>query len=572
MTLIKLFLVVLFVTLSLATNSEINFSNLDEEIIIGKERLQAYTNDLEEEGTMVLKLILESGKEYNLSSMLCRVGKGQFNWVPPNSIPDNSVGVFEYVISVDGDEFTGTSEKMRFVLTPSSSSDTSSPSTDSSSTSSADTSSSDTSSSDTSSSDTSSSNTTTRTTTTRTTTKTTERRTTTTAPKSSSTETIDNTLDNTIDTNSQNGNDAAIGMPEQQFNSTPQQPVGQTNDSTTQNNSIQGVDSSSNPENKNYLIYIGGGSGIVVVALTGLFVAYRVKSRRSLSEYEFDSRPYNNTSMEMPALLNGNLTSVNVIGSPNYLDTPKGNQYNNNYNNGPMGYRGPNANNNGYVSPSLSDHSSNLDTTFYNSPRQGANNDAANNSNNSSNKRNTYEMISPYDPRETSYQNYSGNYDDSLVLDNNNGIINLNSNPNTNLNVDINSKVPSSENYSANPRCGSLPRNRVPEDIAVPLMSDEEDEETRRNYRSSILSYISSNRGSFYGDASAEHSISHILLNQVCTVAYASQPENEDELYLCVGDKVKILEVYDDGWAYSLHISSGLEGMIPLNCTAEYYQ
>jgi len=567
MTLIKLFLVVLFVTLSLATNSEINFSNLDEEIIIGKERLQAYTNDLEEEGTMVLKLILESGKEYNLSSMLCRVGKGQFNWVPPNSIPDNSVGVFEYVISVDGDEFTGTSEKMRFVLTPSSSSDTSSPSTDSSSTSSADTSS-----SDTSSSDTSSSNTTTRTTTTRTTTKTTERRTTTTAPKSSSTETIDNTLDNTIDTNSQNGNDAAIGMPEQQFNSTPQQPVGQTNDSTTQNNSIQGVDSSSNPENKNYLIYIGGGSGIVVVALTGLFVAYRVKSRRSLSEYEFDSRPYNNTSMEMPALLNGNLTSVNVIGSPNYLDTPKGNQYNNNYNNGPMGYRGPNANNNGYVSPSLSDHSSNLDTTFYNSPRQGANNDAANNSNNSSNKRNTYEMISPYDPRETSYQNYSGNYDDSLVLDNNNGIINLNSNPNTNLNVDINSKVPSSENYSANPRCGSLPRNRVPEDIAVPLMSDEEDEETRRNYRSSILSYISSNRGSFYGDASAEHSISHILLNQVCTVAYASQPENEDELYLCVGDKVKILEVYDDGWAYSLHISSGLEGMIPLNCTAEYYQ
>jgi len=567
MTLIKLFLVVLFVTLSLATNSEINFSNLDEEIIIGKERLQAYTNDLEEEGTMVLKLILESGKEYNLSSMLCRVGKGQFNWVPPNSIPDNSVGVFEYVISVDGDEFTGTSEKMRFVLTPSSSSDTSSPSTDSSSTSSADTSS-----SDTSSSDTSSSNTTTRTTTTRTTTKTTERRTTTTAPKSSSTETIDNTLDNTIDTNSQNGNDTAIGMPEQQFNSTPQQPVGQTNDSTTQNNSIQGVDSSSNPENKNYLIYIGGGSGIVVVALTGLFVAYRVKSRRSLSEYEFDSRPYNNTSMEMPALLNGNLTSVNVIGSPNYLDTPKGNQYNNNYNNGPMGYRGPNANNNGYVSPSLSDHSSNLDTTFYNSPRQGANNDAANNSNNSSNKRNTYEMISPYDPRETSYQNYSGNYDDSLVLDNNNGIINLNSNPNTNLNVDINSKVPSSENYSANPRCGSLPRNRVPEDIAVPLMSDEEDEETRRNYRSSILSYISSNRGSFYGDASAEHSISHILLNQVCTVAYASQPENEDELYLCVGDKVKILEVYDDGWAYSLHISSGLEGMIPLNCTAEYYQ
>ena len=562
--------------------TEIYFSNLDEEIIIGKERLQAYTNDLEEEGSMVLKLILESGKEYNLSSMVCRVGKGQFNWVPPNTIPDNSVGVFEYVINVDGDEFSGTSEKMRFVSTPSSSSDTTS-SSDPSSSSDSSLSSVPSSSNTSSSSDvTSSSSTTKRTTTTRISTTTTERRKTTTTSKSSSTETIDsidNISDNNFDSNSQNGNGNAFGMPEQPLNSTSQQPAGNTNDSITQNKSFQGVDNSNNPENKNYLIYIGGGSGIVVVALTGLFVAYRVKSRRSLSEYEFDSRPYNNTSMEMPALLNGNLTSVNVIGSPNYLDTPKGNQYgglynnNNNYNNNSsMSYRGPNTNNNGYVSPSLSDQSSNLDTTFYNSPKQGVKGDAANNSNNSNNKRNTYEMISPYDPRETSYQNYSGNYDESLVLDNNNGIINLNGNPNMKLNVDINSKIPNSENYSANPRCGSLPRNRVPEDIAVPLMSDEEDEEARRNYRSSILSYISSNRGSFYGDASAEHSISHILLNQVCTVAYASQPENEDELYLCVGDKVKILEVYDDGWAYSLHVSSGLEGMIPLNCTAEYYQ
>jgi len=567
MTLIKLFLVVLFVTLSFATNSEIYFSNLDEEIIIGKERLQAYTNDLEEEGSMVLKLILESGKEYNLSSMVCRVGKGQFNWVPPNTIPDNSVGVFEYVINVDGDEFSGTSEKMRFVSTPSSSSDTTS-SSDPSSSSDSSLSSVPSSSNTSSSSDvTSSSSTTKRTTTTRISTTTTERRKTTTTSKSSSTETIDsidNISDNNFDSNSQNGNGNAFGMPEQPLNSTSQQPAGNTNDSITQNKSFQGVDNSNNPENKNYLIYIGGGSGIVVVALTGLFVAYRVKSRRSLSEYEFDSRPYNNTSMDisqMPNLLNGNLASVNILGSPSFNDTSKGSQYGlYNNNNNPKSYHVPNIESGGsglLLSPDLS----NMTSNFYNTSQKEKD----------KSKRNTYEMISPYDPRETSYQNFNGNFDESLVLDNN-GIINLNSSSNMNLNVDINSKLPKSENYCANPRSGSLPRNRVPNELAVPLMNEGGDEEeNKKNYRSSILSYISSNRGSYYGD-NADHSISHILLNHVCTVAYASQPENEDELYLKVGDKVKILEVYDDGWACALQISTGLEGMIPLNCTAEYYQ
>lgn len=280
---------------------------------------------------------------------------------------------------------------------------------------------------------------------------------------------------------------------------------------------------------------------------------------------------HNNTSMDISQmqmqsnLLNGNLAPVNILGSPTFNDTSKGSQYGlYNNNNNPKTYHVPNIESNGsalLLSPSLSNLSANMNNSYYNNNS---------NKNKDKSKRNTYEMISPYDPRETSYQNFTGNFDDSLVLDNN-GIINLNSSSN-NFGVDVNNKLPKSENYSANPRSGSLPRNKVPNDIAVPLMDDDDDEENKKNYRSSILSYISSNRGSFYGTAQAEHSISHILLNQVCTVAYASQPENEDELYLCVGDKVKILEVYDDGWAYSLHISSGLEGMIPLNCTAEYYQ
>lgn len=93
---------------------EIDFIDIDDDIVIGKEKLQAYTNDLEEEGTMELKLVLENGKIFNLSSMACRVGKGQFNWTPPDSIPENSVGVFEYVIYYDDGEFKGTSDKMKF--------------------------------------------------------------------------------------------------------------------------------------------------------------------------------------------------------------------------------------------------------------------------------------------------------------------------------------------------------------------------------------------------------------------------------------------------------------------------
>jgi len=320
-------------------------------------------------------------------------------------------------------------------------------------------------------------------------------------------------------------------------------------------------------------MYIGGGSGIVVVAVTGLLIAYKVKSKRNLKDYEFDSRPYNNTSMDIsqvPNLLNGSLTPVNILGSPAFTDSSKNSKYGlYSNNNNPKSYRVPNiesSNNSGLLfSPtmSMSNYSNtNMNNSYFNNSQQKEKDKS---------KRNTYEMISPYDPRETSY-NFSGNFDESLVLDNN-GIINLN-NQSMRLGIDVGMKktLPKSENYSANPRSGSLPRNRLPNDIEVPLMDDEDDEEKRKSYRNSILSYISSNRGSYYGAAQVEHSVSHILLNQICTVAYASKPENDDELYLNVGDKVKILEVYDDGWAYSLHISSGLEGMIPLNCTAEYYQ
>jgi len=527
MSFIQLFLVVLFITFTLASNSELHFSDLGGEVVIGKEKLQVYTNDLDEEGTMEIRLILEDDHEYNLSSMVCRVGKGQFNWTPPKNIQDGTKGVFKYTVKVDGEEFSGTSDKMKFVSSSSKSSSES------------------TSSSDSNEKSTSTSSQT--------------------APSEASVVSPDKVIINSNSTNIQNGNNTVADNKDQQQNNV-QQPLnnngqaGQNNDNKT----VDGVNSTPNDDNNKYLIYIGGGSGIVVVALTGLFIFYKVKSRRSLSEYEFDSRPYNNTSMDisqMPNFLNGNLAPVNILGSPSFNDTSKGSQYGlYNNNNNPKSYHVPNIEAGGsglLLSPDLS----NMTSNFYNTSQKEKD----------KSKRNTYEMISPYDPRETSYQNFNGNFDESLVLDNN-GIINLNSNSNMNLNVDINSKLPKSENYCANPRSGSLPRHRVPNEIAVPLMNGGgDDEESKKNYRSSILSYISSNRGSYYG-GNADHSISHILLNQVCTVAYASQPENEDELYLKVGDKVKILEVYDDGWACALQISTGLEGMIPLNCTAEYYQ
>jgi len=576
MTLIQFLLTVLLITLSFASNSEINFSEITKDIIIEESNLQPYTNDLEEDATMRLTLILDSGREYNIENVPCRKGKGQFTWFVPNSIPENSVGHFEYTVFTDDGEITGSTGKVKFFYSSSSSSSnnnssssstSSTSSSDSNSSSSSSSSSSSTSSAESSGKDSSSSLSASSTTTSQK------------APNEASNLSPDKIILSTNSTNIQNGNDTVADAQGQEspVNNSPQQLINDESSQTTENSfnsenkASEGVNGNvnGNDENSKYLMYIGGGSGIVFVALTGLFIAYKVKSKRSLSNYEFDSRPYNNTSMDnsqVPNLLNGNLAPVNILGSPSFNDVPsKGGNYGlYNNNNNPKSYRVPgndNGNSGLLLSPAFSNLSGNMNnTSFYNSP----------NVNKDKSKRNTYEMISPYDPRETSYQNFTGNFEDSLVLDNN-GIINLNSNQNMNLNVDINKKLPKSENYCANPRSGSLPRNRVPNDIAVPLMTDEDNEESKKNYRSSILSYISSNRGSYYGGV-AEHSISHILLNQVCTVAYASQPENEDELYLCVGDKVKILEVYDDGWAYSLHISSGLEGMIPLNCTAEYYQ
>jgi len=336
----------------------------------------------------------------------------------------------------------------------------------------------------------------------------------------------------------------------------------QTNDSNTLNDKLT--------QNKTMLMYIGGGSGVVVVAVTGLLIFNKVKSKKSLNDYEFDQRPYNNgnNSMDMsqPSLLNGNLAPATLYGFPD-------NNNNNNFNNGTFksgqynfssNYNAPN-NGSLHITPPAMNYGSynnvNKNNGFFNDYQQDS-------------KRNTYEMISPYDPTETSYQNYNYNFNDNLVLDNN-GMINVNSNnPYMNVGVDVGMKrsLPRSDNYSANPRNGSLPRNKVPENVKAPLMNYNRNENNNRDYRSSILSYISSNRDTFYDAAKAEHSVNHNLLNQICTIAYASQPENDDELYLCVGDKVKILEVYDDGWAYSLHISSGLEGMLPLNCTAEFYQ
>ncbi|KAJ3081863.1 Sorbin and SH3 domain-containing protein 2 [Rhizoclosmatium hyalinum] len=49
-------------------------------------------------------------------------------------------------------------------------------------------------------------------------------------------------------------------------------------------------------------------------------------------------------------------------------------------------------------------------------------------------------------------------------------------------------------------------------------------------------------------------------------VIYAFEPERSDEIFLRVGDKIKITKAYDDGWAYGTNFSSGETGNFPLDC------
>jgi len=521
MIIYNILLNLLFVTLSFSRG--LIFENLERGVIAGQENIQSYTNDFEGDGMMVLTLILANGKKYRLTEMLCHKEFGQFSWNPPADIPLGSSGRFYYDVDINGDLHSGEGGEMIFVekYNTVSSSTTTPPSKPSEKT------------------------------------KEPVPAKTTTSVKNSS-EPTSNPSDNknssssgnsSSSSNVQNVDTADIEViPTNDTivteDTTGTEPIipAVTSDKPAQ---IAGVDSkqedSGEKSNGKYLLYIGGGGGLVVVAIAGFLIANKFRSKK-IDEYDIeDSKPFNSASPynsnvngkypEMPNLLNGNLSPVNMYNSPK--DTP--------------------INNNGF---DLYNNEGNKNS--YGMPNIGSPSFSPKNNNNYDNYNDDY--------RDNYRESYRGDYRDNY-RDQKNSIINLNSNPNDDFNIDVRPTMPPKIDFVANPRCGSLPRNKLPNDFNPPMNDD-----NYKSYRNSVLSFISSNRGSYYGAAQAEHTVKHFLLNKVCTVAYVLEPENEDELYLTVGDKVKILEVFDDGWAYALQLDTGLEGMIPLNCTSEYYQ
>jgi len=88
---------------------------LEEKIVIGKERIQAYTNDNTVEGHMDIVLELDNGKKFIINNIPCHPGKGQFKWVP-EEIPDGTHGVFSYTFTSEDGSITykGTSSSMKF--------------------------------------------------------------------------------------------------------------------------------------------------------------------------------------------------------------------------------------------------------------------------------------------------------------------------------------------------------------------------------------------------------------------------------------------------------------------------
>ncbi|TPX67787.1 hypothetical protein CcCBS67573_g07408 [Chytriomyces confervae] len=50
------------------------------------------------------------------------------------------------------------------------------------------------------------------------------------------------------------------------------------------------------------------------------------------------------------------------------------------------------------------------------------------------------------------------------------------------------------------------------------------------------------------------------------TVIHYFQPQLEDEIELCVRDKVRLLEEFNDGWAVVFNLETDEEGMVPLRC------
>ncbi|KAJ3233414.1 Sorbin and SH3 domain-containing protein 1 [Chytriomyces hyalinus] len=53
---------------------------------------------------------------------------------------------------------------------------------------------------------------------------------------------------------------------------------------------------------------------------------------------------------------------------------------------------------------------------------------------------------------------------------------------------------------------------------------------------------------------------------QLLTAVENFRPERDDEITLFEGDKVKVLQAYDDGWCFVRNVSTGEEGLVPEDC------
>jgi len=257
MNVFNLFIIILLYSLSFALGAlEIEFLELDKAKVIGVKTLQNYVNNFEENGNMAIQLILENNS-YNLKPLPCHAKRGQFSWTPPDSIPENTYGHFYYEIEIGEEKITGKTATMKFVSAPTSSTPSNTSSSNSSSTNS---SSSTSSSSKTSSSKYSSDRTT--------------NKSTPTSYDVSHNENNNNTENegfiNTVDTQI-----TYVDIPDQNEEPEPEP--------ETEPEPEPEPESSPDESNKNGKLYIiigSGCSGLFVIALAGVFIFNRFKSKR----------------------------------------------------------------------------------------------------------------------------------------------------------------------------------------------------------------------------------------------------------------------------------------------------
>ncbi|KAJ3228784.1 hypothetical protein HDU81_005878 [Chytriomyces hyalinus] len=55
-------------------------------------------------------------------------------------------------------------------------------------------------------------------------------------------------------------------------------------------------------------------------------------------------------------------------------------------------------------------------------------------------------------------------------------------------------------------------------------------------------------------------------VGQLCTAVASFIPDRNDEMGLCIGDKIELLHVFDDDWAAGFNNSTNKDGFFPLEC------